>query len=125
MELDLKTSQLQYFAAGVFKVAHSAAGYPDLLAVAREWAKDPGFVELIVRKVSKDNWGIQFVYASEAKERPIESCREQLRARYGESVCAVDFCQNCGERCAEGLVVLKHVAALRRGVRNICACSAS
>jgi hypothetical protein len=125
MELDIKTSQLQYFAAGVFKVDHSAAGYPDLLAVAREWAKDPGFVELLVRKVSKDNWGIQFVYASKAKERPMKVCQEQLRAKYGESVCAVDFCHNCGEGCGEGLVVLKQAAALRSGIRKLCACSAS
>jgi hypothetical protein len=52
-----------YFAAGVFKFDHFTVGFPDLQKTVTEWnERDPHFVSLIVRKVSEDNYGIQFVY---------------------------------------------------------------
>ena len=40
----------------------------DLLEVANEWAKDDNYVEIYIRKVSKDQYGIGFAYKSEGKE---------------------------------------------------------
>jgi hypothetical protein len=34
----------------------------ELEAVAKEWAKDPKFMQLYIRKVSKDQYGIGFMY---------------------------------------------------------------
>jgi len=50
------------FAAGVFKVDKKSAGYKDLYDLAQERKNDENFHELIVRRVSEDNYGIQFVY---------------------------------------------------------------
>lgn len=73
----------QYVAAGVFKVDYKAAGYPDLLKLAQEWAQDPHFYELIVRKVSEDNFGIQFVYISNDPENSnIKKYKKDLLEKY-------------------------------------------
>lgn len=50
------------YSAGVVKIDEMAAGYPDLIKVANQWASDENFYEIIVRKVSETNVGIQFVH---------------------------------------------------------------
>ncbi|MBX7145581.1 MAG: hypothetical protein K1X79_14110 [Oligoflexia bacterium] len=100
-----------YCAAGVFKLDYTVAGFPDLIKVAREWSKDPGFHELIVRKVSESNFGIQFVYIGQNRDRGfIAKYRNDLEKRFG-AVYAVDYNENTSEepadRAYEGLVVLK------------------
>lgn len=105
-----------YFAAGVFKVDFRAAGYPDLLAVAREWRRDPNFHELIVRSVSDKNFGIQFVYLStDGRPKAIKQYRDQLRGRFGEGLYATDYCEydseGDGARPFDGIVELRAASA--------------
>ncbi len=58
-----------FFAAiGVVKIDYSIAGFPELKKFAEEWAKEQNFRTIIVRKVSPDNWGIQFVYIDKDSE---------------------------------------------------------
>jgi hypothetical protein len=54
-----------HFVCGVVKFDYKVAGYPDLLKVAQEWAKDEDFYEIIVRSVSDKNFGIHFTYYAE------------------------------------------------------------
>jgi hypothetical protein len=51
-----------YYASGVFKVDFKSAGYKDLKELAVKWSQDSHFMFLEVRKVSQENWGIQFAY---------------------------------------------------------------
>lgn len=48
---------------GVVKFDWKVAGFPQVKAIAEEWAKDPDFAQIIVRHVSAENWGIQFIYS--------------------------------------------------------------
>ncbi|MCC7304561.1 hypothetical protein IT418_04090 [bacterium] len=50
---------------GVVKFSQEKAGLPDVRKIAQEWEKDSGFKQIIVRKVSKDDYGIQFIYISQ------------------------------------------------------------
>jgi hypothetical protein len=78
-----KNKHSYYVAAGVFKVDYKAAGYPDLHTIAKEWAKDANFHELIVRKVSEDNFGIQFVYiSSNPDQENIKKYKQELLQKY-------------------------------------------
>jgi hypothetical protein len=47
---------------GVLKFSHKKAGYPAIKEIAKEWLKDSSFYQVIIRKVSKDDFGIQFIY---------------------------------------------------------------
>lgn len=77
------TKYKHYIAAGVFKVDYKAAGYPDLLKIAQEWAQDPNFYELVVRKVSENNFGIQFVYISKDPDKEnIKNYKKALLEKY-------------------------------------------
>jgi hypothetical protein len=82
-----------YMAAGVFKVDHFSAGFPDLQKIAKEWANDPGFYELIVRKVSEDNYGIQFLYytVNPENKNPIKDYKKELQNKFGKGLYAWDF----------------------------------
>jgi hypothetical protein len=51
-------------AIGVVKLSYKKAGYPDVKKIADSWAQDPDFFQVIVRKVSQDDFGIQFIYLS-------------------------------------------------------------
>lgn len=104
-------SDRSYCAAGVFKLDYTVAGFPDLLKVAQEWSKDPGFHELIVRKVSDSNFGIQFVYIGQDRESGfIAQFRRELEKRFG-SVYAVDYNESSSDypadRAYQGIVVMK------------------
>lgn len=54
-----------HFVCGVIKFDYKVAGFPDILEVAREWAKDENFYEIVVRSVSDKNFGIHFTYYAE------------------------------------------------------------
>lgn len=47
---------------GVLKFSHKKAGYPDVAKIAKEWSEDKNFYQVIIRKVSQDDFGIQFIY---------------------------------------------------------------
>lgn len=48
---------------GIVKYDYTVAGYPDVMKKAQELAKDENFLQIIVRKVSQENWGIGFIYS--------------------------------------------------------------
>lgn len=52
-------------AIGVIKISYKKAGYPDIKKIADQWAQNPDFYQIIIRKVSQDDFGIQFIYFSE------------------------------------------------------------
>lgn len=52
---------------GIFKFDHKVT-IDELKEVAEEWAKDPKYLQLYIRKVSKDQYGIGFMYDN--KENP-------------------------------------------------------
>src|SRR3989344_8166793 len=51
---------------------HERVGNKDLLEVANEWAKDSNYVQLYIRKVSKDQDGIGFAYVSDGTKEAHE-----------------------------------------------------
>lgn len=59
---EITQNERGYFSSGVFKVDYKAAGYKELLELARKRSKDENFYYLEVRKVSPDNRGLQFAY---------------------------------------------------------------
>ena len=111
-----KDSPHHCFVSGVIKVDYKLAGWPDLMKVAREWANDPNFYEIIVRSVSETNFGIQFTYYS-SNGVPKGKSRElidDVAKRFGK-VYAFDVSEvtsNCDDRSVtDGVVVLKALSA--------------
>lgn len=84
-----KDAKTYYFAAGVFKFDHMAAGFPDLRKIAQDWAEeDEHFVQLIIRGVSETNYGIDFAYYREFEEgeeavNVMKIKRDELIERFG------------------------------------------
>jgi hypothetical protein len=97
-----------YFAAGVLKLDYKVAGFRDLKRLAQEWAKDPGFHEIIVRHVSETNCGIQFVYFSDSAQKGnVRRLREEVEKKIGR-VYAVDCAEYTSNSPVwEELVLLK------------------
>lgn len=90
-----------YYSSGVFKVDYESAGYKDLKKIATKRAEDENFYFLEVRKVSPNNWGIQFSYFNpnilekdyiEKSEWPIRHIyKKELSALYGDWFYARDY----------------------------------
>lgn len=82
----------KYYSAGVFKIDVYSAGYKELVTIAQEWAKDPNFLELIVRFVSPKNLGIQFVYLSDNGEvENMGKYYDELVEKFGKGLYAYDW----------------------------------
>jgi len=99
-----------FYAAGVFKIDARSAGYPDLLKIAQEWAKDENFYEIIVRGVSEKNFGIQFVYIANLEEdsnHPIKKYKNELQEKFGDGFYAWDYQHSNDEKSINDIVVLK------------------
>jgi len=89
-----------YLAAGVFKIDSLTAGFPELSKIASEWAKDEGFYSLMVRKVSEENFGIQFVYykiLEDEADRPVKQYKKELQEKFGEGFYAWDYNESTSE----------------------------
>lgn len=56
------TAETYCCAIGVIKFSQEKAGYPDVKKVANAWVNDKNFKQVILRKVSKDDYGIQFIF---------------------------------------------------------------
>lgn len=69
----MSASKSYRYTAGVVKLDEMSAGYPDLISVANGWAQDPNFYEIIVRKVSETNVGIQFVHIVNLQKEQVDS----------------------------------------------------
>lgn len=55
---------------GVLKYDFKTAGYPEVYKIAKKMSQDKNFLQLLVRKVSQENWGIQFIFALPKEELP-------------------------------------------------------
>lgn len=100
-----------FLSAGVFKVDKKFAGYKDLYAVAQERKKDENFYELIIRNVSEDNYGIQFVYYEDeySEDKIAKIYKKQLEQLYGKGLYAWDVASSNGP-VNDTLVVLKSLS---------------
>ena len=79
-----------FYAAGIFRFNYKKAGYPDVIKIARQWAKDPNFYQLIVRNIPDSSFGIQFIYISKFSSRDIISeYTEQLQKK--DLLISVDY----------------------------------
>lgn len=67
----------------------------DLLEVTEDWAKDPHYVQLYLRKVSKDQTGIGFVYkydsSVESYKDFFESNSDKLKRKFGNDLVGWDI----------------------------------
>lgn len=99
---EITQNEKGYYASGVFKVDYKAAGYKDLLEVARRRSKDENFYYLELRKVSADNRWLQFVYFmpthaedTESKWGPIKNIyKKELQTLYDAWFYAWDYMES-------------------------------
>lgn len=85
------------YAEGVLKFDYKAAGFPDLKAIAAEWAKDPNFYHISIRYVSTNNLGIDFLYFGERDDKKStfrEKFVDSIKMRFGKGMYAFDFVDN-------------------------------
>ncbi len=75
---------------GVFKFDHKQMGYPQLLEIAQEWAKDKNFIEVILRPVSQCNYGIQFMYTTRDTKDAFKKFNETFYKPYKGKIYAQD-----------------------------------
>lgn len=92
-----------YLSAGVFKLDFRFAGYPDIKRITSEWAEDSNFTQIIIRKVSKNNLGIHFVYFTDNfdysdKTTPIMKYKKQLQTQFGEGLYAWDVSESADSK---------------------------
>lgn len=69
----------------------------ELEAIAQEWATNPKYLQLYVRKVSKDQYGIGFMYddRDSTDNKPsydafFDSTTDMLKKKFGNAFCGWD-----------------------------------
>jgi len=79
---------------GIWKF-NQKVGNKDLLEIANEWAKDDKYVQLYIRKVSKDQYGIGFAYESDGTKEAQESYNfttsDFLKRKFGNDLAGWDI----------------------------------
>ena len=74
---------------------HERVGEKDLIEVANEWANDEKYVQLYIRKVSKDQNGIGFAYevdsTKEAYNIYFDKTSDGLRRKFGNDLVGWDI----------------------------------
>ncbi len=74
---------------------HERVGGKDLIEVTNEWAKDEKYVQIYIRKVSKDQSGIGFSYegdgTKEAYEEYFNKTSDQLKRKFGNDLVGWDI----------------------------------
>lgn len=67
----------------------------DLEEVANEWAKDPKYLQVYIRKVSKDQEGIGFAYAGEGTQEAhreyFDATSDVLKRKFGNGLVGWDI----------------------------------
>ena len=69
----------------------------ELVQLASEWAQDPNYEELHIRKTSKDQIGLGLIYnnpkgtTKEAMDQYMEETSDMLRRRFGNDSLGWDF----------------------------------
>ena len=79
---------------GIWKF-HERVGNKDLLKVANDWAKDDNYLQLYIRKVSKDQLGIGFAFKSdgtkEAHDKYFDQASDMLKRQFGNDLAGWDI----------------------------------
>ena len=74
---------------------HERVGEHDLIEVANEWSKDEKYINLYIRKVSKDQLGIGFAYAGEgtkeSQDEYFDRTSDQLKRKFGNDMVGWDI----------------------------------
>ena len=74
---------------------HERVGEKDLLEVANEWVSDEKYIQLYIRKVSKDQLGIGFAYmgdgTKEAHDEYFNKTSDQLKRKFGNDLVGWDI----------------------------------
>ena len=74
---------------------HERVGEEDLIEVTNEWAKDEKYIQLYIRKVSKDQNGIGFAYegdgTKEAQDDYFNKTSDQLKRKFGNDLVGWDI----------------------------------
>jgi len=69
-------------------------GEKDLIEVCNNWAKDENYVQLYIRKVSKDQLGIGFAYVGdgtkETHDEYMNNTSDQLKRKFGNDLVGWD-----------------------------------
>ena len=90
---------------GIWKF-HERVGNKDLLEVADEWAKDEKYLQIYVRRVSKDQYGIGFVYDSdgskEAQDVYFDQASDWLKRKFGNDLVGWDLSSGDGVMLVKG-----------------------
>ena len=90
---------------GIWKF-HERVGNKDLLEVANEWADDEKYEQLYIRRVSKDQLGIGFSYASdgskEAYDEYFNSTTDWLKRKFGNDLVGWDISSASGVHLVKG-----------------------
>ena len=79
---------------GIWKF-HERVGYKDLISLANEWAEDDKYVQLYIRKVSKDQLGIGFAYIGDGTKETYKvyfnDTSDKLKRMYGNDLVGWDI----------------------------------
>ena len=74
---------------------HERVGEKDLIEVANDWAKDERYLQVYIRKVSKDQMGIGFAYKSdgtkEAYDQYFDATTDYLKRKFGNDLVGWDI----------------------------------
>lgn len=81
-------------ATGIWKF-HERVGHSDLLEVAQAWESDANYVQLYIRKVSKDQLGIGFSYrhagTKESYQEYFDATSDMLKRKFGNDLVGWDI----------------------------------
>lgn len=84
----------QNLTMGIWKF-HERVGNKELLNLANDWAKDDNYVQLYIRKVSKDQLGIGFAYKSDgtkkAYDKYFDETSDMLKRNFGNDLVGWDI----------------------------------
>ncbi|HLB51801.1 MAG TPA: hypothetical protein VJL30_02660 [Patescibacteria group bacterium] len=79
---------------GIWKF-QERVGEKDLIDLANEWAKDEKYLQLYIRKVSKDQLGIGFAYlgdgTKEVHDDYFNKTSDQLKRKFGNDLAGWDI----------------------------------
>lgn len=74
---------------------HERVSNKDLLEVANEWAKDDKYLQVYIRKVSKDQYGIGFAYEAggtkEGHDEYFDKTSDYLKRKFGNDLVGWDL----------------------------------
>lgn len=95
-----ENSNFTQIITGIWKFKETVPA-SELEAVAKEWATDPKYMQIYIRKVSKDQYGIGFMYDDrESKDNEstydtfFDSCTDILKRKFGNDLCGWDIASN-------------------------------